>query len=84
MVNNVEIINFTFAQKINRNFVMLQICNNRHNGQFGVNLVCCKFATAGIMVNNRITITQSYNSEKTMFYLFTLVYLYKPATAGIQ
>ena len=52
MVNNVEVINFTFAQKINRNFGIW------HNGQFGVNLVCCKFATAGIMVNNRITITQ--------------------------
>jgi len=34
MVNNVEVINFTFAQKINRN------------------------ETTGIMVNDRITITQ--------------------------
>ena len=55
MVNNVEIINFTFAQRINRNFGMLQICDNRHNSQFGVNLVCCKVATAGIMANNKIT-----------------------------
>ena len=48
MVNNVEVIHFTFAQKINRNYTT----------GIMVNLVCCKFATACIMVNNRITITQ--------------------------
>ena len=59
MVNNVEVINFTFAQKIKRNyFCTITFAPKINNGQFGVNLVCCKFATAGIMVNDRITITQ--------------------------